>query len=285
MDWFKRKKEALKPAEKKELPDGLWHKCDNCGEIIYKKELEKKLYVCPKCDHHFRIGHDVYISILFDPGTFEEFNGHLQATDPLNFKDIKKYSDKYKATVKKTGMTEAVVTGTGEIEKHPVVMGLMDFKFMGGSMGSVVGEKISRAVDKAIELNRPLLILSSSGGARMHEGVLSLMQLAKTSAKLAVLAEHKIPYISILTNPTTGGTTASYAMLGDINLAEPGALIGFAGPRVIKQTIGQDLPPGFQRSEFVLEHGFLDLIVHRQDLKQRIASLLDFFKHRNRAAS
>ena len=285
MDWFKRKKEALKPAEKKELPDGLWHKCDNCGEIIYKKELEKKLYVCPKCDHHFRIGHDVYISILFDPGTFEEFNGHLQATDPLNFKDIKKYSDKYKATVKKTGMTEAVVTGTGEIEKHPVVMGLMDFKFMGGSMGSVVGEKISRAVDKAIELNRPLLILSSSGGARMHEGVLSLMQLAKTSAKLAVLAEHKIPYISILTNPTTGGTTASYAMLGDINLAEPGALIGFAGPRVIKQTIGQDLPPGFQRSEFVLEHGFLDLIVHRQDLKQRIASLLDFFKHQNRAAS
>ncbi len=285
MDWFKRKKEALKPAEKKELPDGLWHKCDNCGEIIYKKELEKKLYVCPKCDHHFRIGHEVYISILFDEGTFEEFNGHLRATDPLNFKDVKKYSDKYKATVKKTGMTEAVVTGTGEIESHPVVMALMDFRFMGGSMGSVVGEKISRAVDKALELHRPLLILSSSGGARMHEGVLSLMQLAKTSAKLAVLAENKLPYISILTNPTTGGTTASYAMLGDVNLAEPGALIGFAGPRVIKQTIGQDLPPGFQRSEFVQEHGFLDLIVHRQELKQRIAGLLDFFMHQNQAVS
>jgi len=284
MDWFKRKKEALKPIEKKELPDGLWIKCDNCGEIIYKKELEKKLYVCPKCDYHFRIDSDTYISILFDEGTFKEFIRNMMTTDPLNFKDKKKYIDKYKATVKKTGMNEAVVTGAGEIEKHKVVMALMDFKFLGGSMGSVVGEKVARAIDKALELRQPLLILSSSGGARMHEGILSLMQMAKTSAKLARLAENKIPYISILTNPTTGGTTASYAMLGDVHIAEPGALIGFAGPRVIKQTIGQDLPPGFQRSEFVQEHGFIDIIVHRHELKQRIAGLLDFFAHKNSVA-
>ena len=281
MDWFKRKKEALKPADKKELPDGLWVKCDNCGEIIYKKELEKRMYVCPKCDYHFRIGSSEYISILFDADTFEEFNQNIRAEDPLHFKDSKKYIDKYKATVKKTMMNEAVVTGTGKIEEHSVVMALMDFKFLGGSMGSVVGEKISRAIDKAIENKHPMLILSSSGGARMHEGILSLMQMAKTSAKLARLSNKKIPYISILTNPTTGGTTASYAMLGDIHIAEPGALIGFAGPRVIKQTIGQDLPPGFQRSEFVQEHGFIDLIVHRHDLKQRIAKLLDFFAHKN----
>ncbi len=281
MDWFKRKKEALKPAEKKEIPDGLWVKCENCGEVIYKKELEKRMHVCPKCDYHFRIGSTEYISILFDENSFKEFNQNMQAEDPLHFKDSKKYSDKYKATVKKTNMNEAVVTGTGTIEGHPVVMALMDFKFLGGSMGSVVGEKISRAIDKAIETNTPMMILSSSGGARMHEGILSLMQMAKTSAKLARLANKKIPYISILTNPTTGGTTASYAMLGDVQIAEPGALIGFAGPRVIKQTIGQDLPPGFQRSEFVQEHGFLDLIIHRHELKQRIARLLEFFAHKN----
>ncbi len=281
MDWFKRKKEALKPAEKKDIPDGLWVKCESCGEIIYKKELEKRMYVCPKCDYHFRIGSEEYISILFDEGSFEEFNQNMQAVDPLHFKDSKKYSDKYKATVKKTKMNEAVVTGTGTIENHSVVMALMDFKFLGGSMGSVVGEKISRAIDKAIETNTPMIILSSSGGARMHEGILSLMQMAKTSAKLARLANKKIPYISILTNPTTGGTTASYAMLGDVQIAEPGALIGFAGPRVIKQTIGQDLPPGFQRSEFVQEHGFLDLIIHRHELKQRISKLLAFFAHKN----
>jgi len=281
MDWFKRKKEALKPADKKDLPDGLWVKCDSCGEIIYKKELEKKLNVCPKCDYHFRIGSSEYISLMFDNSSFEEFNQHIQASDPLKFKDSKKYSEKYKATIKKTGMNEAVVTGTGEIEKNKVVVALMDFKFLGGSMGSVVGEKISRAIDKALESKQPMIILSSSGGARMHEGILSLMQMAKTSAKLARLAEHKIPFISILTNPTTGGTTASYAMLGDVHIAEPGALIGFAGPRVIKQTIGQDLPPGFQRSEFVKDHGFIDMIVHRHDLKQRLAGLLDFFAHKN----
>ncbi len=281
MDWFKRKKQNLQATQKTELPDGLWIKCENCGEIIYKKELEKRLWVCPKCDYHFRISSQQYIDILFDEGTFEEINAHLMSTDPLHFTDSKPYSEKYKATVKKTGLKEAVITGTAQLEKHPVVAAIMDFKFLGGSMGSVVGEKVARAIDKALETKRPLIILSSSGGARMHEGVLSLMQLAKTSAKLARLAENKIPYISVLTNPTTGGTTASYAMLGDINLAEPGALIGFAGPRVIKQTIGQDLPPGFQRSEFVQEHGFLDLIVHRHQLKQRIAGLLDYFAHQN----
>mgnify|MGYP005835544779 CR=1 FL=1 len=281
MDWFKRKKESLKPAQKKELPDGLWLKCENCSEIVYKKELENKFYVCPHCDYHMRIGSDVYISLLFDKGTFREFNKNIKSADPLNFKDIKSYSERYQSTVKKTGLNEAVVTGTGTINNHKVVMALMDFRFLGGSMGSVVGEKIARATDKAIKLKRPLLILSSSGGARMHEGVLSLMQMAKTSAKLALLAKENIPFISIMTNPTTGGTTASFAMLGDVHIAEPGALIGFAGPRVIKQTIGQDLPPGFQRSEFVQDHGFIDTIVHRHELKERISKILDFLEHKN----
>jgi acetyl-CoA carboxylase carboxyl transferase subunit beta len=284
MDWFKRKKEAIKPTEKKDLPNGLWVKCDNCAEIVYKKELEKKLWVCPKCDFHFRIGSGQYIEILFDKETYQEFNKNIKAADPLKFKDSKKYTDKYAATVKKTGLNEAVVTGTGMIDNNPVVIAIMDFKFLGGSMGSVVGEKVSRAIDKARELKNPMIIISSSGGARMHEGVLSLMQMAKTSAKLAKLAQEKIPYISILTNPTTGGTTASYAMLGDVHLAEPGALIGFAGPRVIKQTIGQDLPPGFQRSEFLQEHGFVDSIVHRHEMKQQVARMLEFFNHKNKIA-
>ncbi|MFC2088845.1 acetyl-CoA carboxylase, carboxyltransferase subunit beta, partial [Calditrichota bacterium] len=277
MDWFKRKKEGLKPIDRKEMPDGLWVKCDNCSEIIYKKELEKKLYVCTKCDYHFRITSKEYIKILLDSNSFEEFGKNIKSTDPLNFKDSKKYSDKYKAAVKKTGINEAVVTGSGKIEGRDIVVSIMDFSFLGGSMGSAVGEKIARAIDVSLNEKKPLIILSASGGARMHEGVLSLMQLAKTSAKLALLSEAKIPYISILTNPTTGGTTASYAMLGDIHIAEPGALIGFAGPRVIKQTIGQDLPPGFQRSEFLLEHGFIDVIVHRQELKNRISQMLSFF--------
>jgi len=281
MDWFKRKKEGLKPIDKKEMPDGLWVKCDNCGEIIYRKELEKKMYVCTKCDHHFRINSKNYINILLDEGSFKEFGQKIKSTDPLKFKDSKKYSEKYSAAVKKTGLTEAVVTGYGKLDKKDVVVSIMDFTFLGGSMGSVVGEKISRAIDVALDEKKPLIILSASGGARMHEGVLSLMQLGKTSAKLALLSEAKIPYISILTDPTTGGTTASYAMLGDIHIAEPGALIGFAGPRVIKQTIGQDLPPGFQRSEFLLEHGFIDIIVHRHELKNRISRLLEFFCHKN----
>jgi acetyl-CoA carboxylase carboxyl transferase subunit beta len=281
MDWFKRKKEVLKPIDKKEMPDGLWIKCDSCGEIIYKKELEKKLYVCPKCDFHFRVGCKNYIDILVDANTFKEFNEQISSSDPLKFKDAKKYSDRYNAAVKKTGFNEAVVTGEGDIEKVKVIICIMDFSFLGGSMGSVVGEKISRAIDRAIEKKTPLIIVSASGGARMHEGVLSLMQMAKTSSKLALLAESKIPYISILTHPTTGGTTASYAMLGDIHIAEPGALIGFAGPRVIKQTIGQDLPEGFQRSEFLLEHGFVDTIVHRHELKNRLSGMLRFFNHQN----
>jgi acetyl-CoA carboxylase carboxyl transferase subunit beta len=285
MDWFKRKKEVLKPVDKKDIPDGLWVKCDSCGEIIYKKELEKKLYVCPKCDYHFRIISRNYISILSDSNSFEEFNQGLKSADPLKFKDAKKYTDRYRAAVKKAGINEAIVTGRAKIENINVIMAIMDFSFLGGSMGSVVGEKVSRAVDIALDEKRPLIILSASGGARMHEGVLSLMQMAKTSAKLALLSEAKIPFISVLTDPTTGGTTASYAMLGDVHLAEPGALIGFAGPRVIKQTIGQDLPAGFQRSEFLLEHGFVDVIVHRQDLKNRIAGLLRFFNNTNNPAA
>ena len=281
MDWFKRKKETLQAVDRKEMPDGLWVKCDECGEIIYKRELDKKLYVCPKCDYHFRIGSSEYIKILIDKGSFKEFNQNISSTDPLKFKDSKKYSDRYKAATQKTGLTEAVVTGQGKIERIPVIMGIMDFSFLGGSMGSVVGEKVSRAADVALKEQKPFIIISASGGARMYEGVLSLMQMAKTSAKLALLAEANIPYISILTHPTTGGTTASYAMLGDVHIAEPGALIGFAGPRVIKQTIGQDLPDGFQRSEFLLEHGFVDVIIHRHEIKSRLAGILRFFQHQN----
>jgi acetyl-CoA carboxylase carboxyl transferase subunit beta len=281
MDWFKRKKEVLKPIDKKEMPDGLWVKCDNCTEIIYKKELEKKLFVCPKCDFHFRIRSKDYLEILVDSGSFAEFNHDLSSVDPLKFKDEKKYVDRYKNAVKKTGLKEAVMTGKGKLDGLEVVLAIMDFSFLGGSMGSVVGEKVSRAIDVALKFNTPLIIVSASGGARMHEGVLSLMQMAKTSAKLALLSDAKIPYISILTHPTTGGTTASYAMLGDVHIAEPGALIGFAGPRVIKQTIGQDLPPGFQRAEFLLEHGFIDLIVHRHELRNRLANMLRFFNHQN----
>lgn len=281
MDWFKRKKEVLQPIDKKEMPDGLWVKCDSCSEIIYKKELEKKLFVCPKCDYHFRINSKNYIEILIDSGTFDEFNSNISSTDPLKFKDSAKYSDRYKVAVQKTGMNEAVVTGNGKVDNIDVVVAIMDFSFLGGSMGSVVGEKIARATDIALKDKRPLIILSASGGARMQEGVLSLMQMAKTSSKLALLGEAKIPYISILTHPTTGGTTASWAMLGDVHIAEPGALVGFAGPRVIKQTIGQDLPPGFQRSEFLLDHGFVDSIIHRHELKNRLANILRFFNHQN----
>ena len=207
------------------------------------------------------------------------------STDPLKFKDDKKYSDRYKAAIKKTGLNEAVVTGAAKVEGINVAIAIMDFRFLGGSMGSVVGEKVARTIDCAIEKKCPLIILSASGGARMHEGVLSLMQMAKTSAKLALLSEQNLPYVSILTDPTTGGTTASYAMLGDVHIAEPGALIGFAGPRVIKQTIGQDLPPGFQRSEFVLDHGFIDTIIHRHELKTRLAKILQFFNHQNKLST
>lgn len=276
MAWFRRSKENIQSeGQKKETPDGLWTKCGGCGEIIHRKQLEQNLFTCPKCSFHFRIGSKEYFDILLDDGSFSEMDKKLQSTDPLGFVDTKKYSDRLKDSIKKTGLRDAVRTGTGRINKIPVVVACMDFTFIGGSMGSVVGEKITRAIDRAIKTRRPMIIVSSSGGARMMEAALSLMQLAKTSAKLAQLSDAGIPYLSILTDPTTGGVTASYAMLGDVNIAEPGALIGFAGPRVIKQTIGKDLPKGFQRSEFLLEKGFVDLVIHRMEMKETVTRLLN----------
>ncbi|MBN2012163.1 acetyl-CoA carboxylase carboxyltransferase subunit beta [candidate division KSB1 bacterium] len=277
MAWFKRQIPSLKTQEKKELPDGLWIKCEKCGEIIYKKELDKNLYVCMKCDFHFRIRAQQYINILIDEDTFEEFNQNIQSEDSLKFKSTRRYSDQIKDAMKKTGTNSAIRTGFGNLNGQRLVMCVMDFAFIGGSMGSVVGEKIARATRHAIEQKLPLIIISASGGARMQEGALSLMQMAKTSAYLAKLSEAGLPFISICTFPTTGGVSASYAMLGDIIIAEPGALIGFAGERVIKQTIGQDLPEGFQRSEFLLEHGFLDAIVSRLEMKEKLSKMLEFF--------
>ncbi len=275
MTWFKRSKENIaSETQRKELPDGLWTKCEQCGEMLHKTELDANLSTCSKCGKHFRIGGDDYIGLLIDEKTFKEFDRKLRSGDPLKFADTKKYRDRIPEAIKKTGLFDALRWGTGKIEGQDVVLAVMDFAFIGGSMGSVVGEKIGRAIDMAWKTKKPLIILSASGGARMMEGALSLMQMAKTSAKLARLSDAGIPYISLMTDPTTGGVTASYAMLGDVNIAEPGALIGFAGPRVIKQTIGKDLPQGFQRSEFLLEHGFLDLVVHRKELKQTIAKLI-----------
>ncbi|MEP0823115.1 MAG: acetyl-CoA carboxylase carboxyltransferase subunit beta [Ignavibacterium sp.] len=274
MAWFRRSKENIVSEGKKETPDGLWTKCGGCGEIIHRRQLEQNLFTCAKCSFHFRIGSREYFNLLLDEGSFSEMDKKLQSADPLGFVDTKKYADRLKETMKKTGLTDAVRTGTGKINKQPVVVACMDFAFIGGSMGSVVGEKIARAVNKAMKTHHPLIIVSSSGGARMMEAALSLMQLAKTSAKLAQLSEAGVPYISIMTDPTTGGVTASYAMLGDVNIAEPGALIGFAGPRVIKQTIGKDLPKGFQRAEFLLEKGFIDMVVHRKEMKETVSKLL-----------
>lgn len=276
MPWFRRSKEKISPdTQKKELPDGLWEKCPGCGEIIHKRQLEADLWTCLKCDYHFRIGSDEYIQIILDDGKFKELHKKIRSADPLKFTDTKKYTDRISSAIKKMNMYDAVRVGTGKIDGKEVAFGCMDFKFIGGSMGSVVGEKIARIVDKAYTSKIPLVIISQSGGARMMEGAYSLMQLAKTSARLARLAEAKIPYISVLTDPTTGGTTASYAMLGDVNVAEPKALIGFAGPRVIKETIGKDLPRGFQRSEFLLEKGFIDVVVRRQELKKTVGALFD----------
>ncbi|MFQ5823139.1 MAG: acetyl-CoA carboxylase, carboxyltransferase subunit beta [bacterium] len=275
MDWFKRAKRSLKPQKRKDMPN-LWVKCEGCGEIIYKRELERNFHVCSKCQFHFRIKSSDYINILLDDNRFDEFNANITSVDFLKFKAMKKYSDQIKDAVKKTGINEAVRTGIGTIYGHPVVLCIMDFTFIGGSMGSVVGEKVARAIDESLMRKLPLIIVSSSGGARMMEGALSLMQMAKTSARLTKLSDAGILYISILTDPTTGGVTASYAMLGDIILAEPGALIGFAGPRVIKQTIGQDLPDGFQRSEFQLKHGFVDAVVSRNEIKERVKEILNF---------
>lgn len=277
MSWFKRSKENIaSETQKKEIPDGLWTKCEQCGEIIHRTELEKNFYTCVKCNAHFRIGSREYIQILLDEGSFKEYDRRMRSGDPLKFVDTKRYRDRIPEAIKKTKLYDAVRWGTGAVQKQPIVLAAMDFSFIGGSMGSVVGEKIGRAIDRAYKSKTPLMIVSSSGGARMMEGALSLMQMAKTSAKLARLSDAGIGYISLLTDPTTGGVTASYAMLGDVIIAEPGALIGFAGPRVIKQTIGKDLPPGFQRAEFLLDHGFVDMVVHRKDLRGTVAQLLGY---------
>jgi acetyl-CoA carboxylase carboxyl transferase subunit beta len=277
VSWFRKEKRGLKRQPKKVIPDNLWIKCDSCGEILYKKELEKNIQVCPRCDYHYGLSPDQYINLLLDKDTFIEHDAGLKSQDPLKFVDRMKYSERLESAIKKTGRNEAVVVGEGVIgESFEVQFGAMDFSFIGGSMGSVVGEKIARATRRSADKRQPLIIVSRSGGARMMEGVFSLMQMAKTSAFLGRMHELGLPYISILVNPTTGGVTASFSMLGDINIAEPGALIGFAGPRVIKQTIRQDLPEGFQRSEFLLEHGMLDLVVPRKEMKNTVVRLLNF---------
>ena len=277
MAWFKRQSGELDGSgEKKIRTEGLWVKCDNCRQIIWKKDLEENLNVCPKCDKHFRLDARTRLSQLLDEGQYETFETNLISTDPLKFVDLKAYSSRLKQARKDTGLTDAVINAEGKVNGRPVVMSAMEYAFIGGSMGAVVGEVITRAIEKSADTKKPLIIISASGGARMMEGVISLMQLAKISAALARLDDLKVPYISVLTDPTTGGVTASFAMLGDLNIAEPGALIGFAGPRVIEQTIRQKLPPGFQRSEFLLEHGMLDAVVHRRDLKPYIGRALDF---------
>ncbi|MCD4689908.1 acetyl-CoA carboxylase, carboxyltransferase subunit beta [bacterium] len=275
--WLKRRKQGIKDSVKREVPDGLWKKCDGCGEIIYHKEFEKHLWTCPSCGHHFRITADQYVEILIDDGSFVELLSGIESVDPLGFVDSKRYVDRVDAAKKKTGRATAVITGSGRAGGHLAMFAILDFSFLGGSMGSVMGEKIARLTRMAIEERVPLITLSSTGGARMQEGILSLMQMAKTSAMLAKFHEEGLPHIAIQAHPTTGGVTASFASLGDVILAEPGALIGFAGPRVIKQTIQQDLPDGFQRSEFLLEHGMVDLVVHRKELKNALIKLLDFF--------
>jgi len=276
MVWFRKEKTGLADQEKKNIPEGLWTKCPSCGEIVYSKKMEELFWVCPNCNFHFRIASRKYINILLDDGQLEEYDKNLFSLDPLKFKDSKKYPDRIKAAQEKTHSNDGVISGMGKMGGIDISFAIMDFSFIGGSMGSVVGEMIARAIDRAIEHKVPLVIVSCSGGARMQEGILSLMQMAKTSGLLAVLAEKKIPYISVLTNPTTAGVMASYASLGDVIIAEPKALLGFAGPRVIQQTIGQDLPDGFQSSEFFLEKGFLDKIVERKKIRDTIVSLLRY---------
>lgn len=276
MSWFKRIKKGITTStrEKKETPEGLWYKCPSCKKITPSNEHALNLYVCPECSYHERIGSEEYFAVLFDNNEFAELNPNLVAGDPLSFQDTKKYTDRLQESIKKTNLNDAIRTAAGKVDGQNLVIACMDFKFIGGSMGSVVGEKISRAIDYCLLNKTPLLIISKSGGARMMEAAFSLMQMAKTSAKLTLLAEAGIPYISLLTDPTTGGVTASYAMLGDLNISEPGSLIGFAGPRVVKETIGKDLPKGFQTAEFVLEHGFLDKIINRKDLKQTLGKII-----------
>ncbi len=277
MSWFQKKKRQGPVVQSpREIPDGLWAKCDSCGEILYKRELAKNLWVCPKCSNHFSIGSKEYLSILLDEGSFEEFDSNVKSIDTLSFYDTKSYTDRLQAAYHKSGLNEAVITGIGSINSTQISIAIMDFKFIGGSMGSALGEKVTRAIERALDRKIPLVIVSASGGARMQESILSLMQMAKTGTALTLLHEAGLPFISVLTHPTTAGVMASYASLGDIIIAEPSALLGFAGPRVIQETIGQDLPEGFQSSEFFLEHGFLDLITQRSNLKNNLSKLLTY---------
>jgi acetyl-CoA carboxylase carboxyl transferase subunit beta len=281
MTWFKREKKPIEnptPVEERRVrTEGMWTKCHSCRAIIWKKDLETNWQVCPKCDHHFRLGSRRRLEMLLDDEVYVEFDADLASNDPLHFTDTRPYAQRLKEAQHKLGMKDAILTAEGRLNGRPVICCSMEFGFIGGSMGAVVGEKVARAVERALAQRQPLIVVSSSGGARMMEGVVSLMQLAKVSAALGRLDEAKLPFISILTDPTTGGVTASYAMLGDLNIAEPGALIGFAGPRVIEQTIRQKLPEGFQTAEFLLEHGFLDAVVPRKELKPYISNALDFF--------
>ena len=279
MAWFKRTTTDLEvPAEKRVRTEGLWIKCEGCRQVIWKKDLDANLNVCPKCDRHFRINAEQRLDLLMDNADYEVFDDDLMSTDPLHFTDTKKYSDRLKKTQESTGMRDAILNAKGKLNGKPVIISAMEYSFIGGSMGAVVGEAITRAIEKGIAEKTPVVVISASGGARMMEGAVSLMQMAKISAALARLDDAGIPYISVLTDPTTGGVTASYAMLGDLNIAEPGALIGFAGPRVIEQTIRQTLPEGFQRSEFLLQKGFLDAVVHRKEMKAYISRALDFMQ-------
>ncbi len=277
MAWFRRESGDLEATgEKRVRTEGLWVKCEGCRQIIWKKDLDANFNVCPKCQRHFRIDARARIDLLLDEGSFQLEDLNLSSSDPLKFVDVRAYSERLKKTQAETGLKDAIINAEGTLAGRPVMLSAMEYSFIGGSMGAVVGEVITRAIERSIAQKKPLIIVSASGGARMMEGVVSLMQMVKISAALARLDEVKVPYISVLTDPTTGGVTASYAMLGDLNIAEPGALIGFAGPRVIEQTIRQKLPEGFQRSEFLLEHGMLDAIVHRKDMKSYIARALDF---------
>ena len=279
MSWFKRNKEGIttSTSEKKEIPEGLWARCSNCKTLFSSNDLAKNSYVCDRCSHHERIGSEEYFKLIFDDGKYKELNPNIVSGDPLGFEDTKKYTDRVKATQKSSGLKDAIRTAKGKIDGMDFIIAAMDFSFIGGSMGSVMGEKIAKAIDEAIKLKAPFMIISKSGGARMMEAGYSLMQMAKVSGKLGQLSDAKLPYISYLTDPTTGGVTASFAMLGDINISEPGALIAFAGPRVVKETIGRDLPDDFQTSEFLLEHGFLDYIVDRTEIREKLSLSIKMF--------
>ena len=279
MSWFKRNKEGIttSTSEKKEIPEGLWARCSNCKTLFSSNDLAKNSYVCDRCSHHERIGSEEYFKLIFDEGKYKELNPNIVSGDPLGFEDTKKYTDRVKATQKSSGLKDAIRTAKGKIDGMDFIIAAMDFSFIGGSMGSVMGEKIAKAIDEAIKLKAPFMIISKSGGARMMEAGYSLMQMAKVSGKLGQLSDAKLPYISYLTDPTTGGVTASFAMLGDINISEPGALIAFAGPRVVKETIGRDLPDDFQTSEFLLDHGFLDYIVDRTEIREKLSLSIKMF--------